>query len=232
MKKSPTAIKHALLGALMMIGTAGIATAQPAQQGFPPPMPETKGKVAQYSITPRGDVDGFILVDGTEVLIPKHTSTRLVFSVRPGDAVTIQGLKTGASAAITAVAVINDATGAVVFTDRHAPPQHLDHEGRIKQQLHDPKGNLNGVLLEDGTIVRMPPPDAERIAGGLGVGQPLYVRGDGHSSTLGTMVAAREVGPSRTQLTKVNEPFYKRWMHDVFGDDDDDAPPPSAPKTP
>ena len=195
-------------------------------------MPETKGKVAQYSITQRGEVDGLILADGTEVLLPKHASTRLVFSVRPGDAVTIQGLKTGASSAITAVAVINDATGAVVFTDRHTPPQQLDHEGRIKLQLHDPKGSLNGVLLEDGTVVRMPPPDAERLADGLAIGQPLYVRGDGLFSPLGKMVAAREVGPSRTQLTKVNEPFFKRWMHEVFGDDDDAPPPPSVPKTP
>ena len=195
-------------------------------------MPETKGKVAQYSITPRGDVDGLIFVDGTEVLISKHASTRLVFSVHPGDAVTIQGLKTGASGAITAVAVTNDGTGAVVFTDRHAPPQQIDHEGRIKLQLHDPKGNLNGVLLEDGTIVRMPPPDAERLATGLEVGHPLYVRGDGHFSPLGKMVAAREIGPSRTQLTKVNEPFFRRWMHDVFGDDDDAPQPPNMPKSP
>jgi hypothetical protein len=39
--------------------------------------------------------------------------------------------------------------------------------------LHDRRGTLNGVLLEDGTIVRMPPPEAERLAANLAVGQPL-----------------------------------------------------------
>jgi len=50
-----------------------------------------KGTVAQYSLTPGGDVDGLILADGTEIFWPPHFSTQLVFSVRPGDAVTIQG---------------------------------------------------------------------------------------------------------------------------------------------
>jgi hypothetical protein len=44
----------------------------------------------------------------------------------------------------------------------------LEDEGRIKAQLHDRRGTLNGVLLEDGTIVRMPPPEAERLAANLG----------------------------------------------------------------
>jgi len=60
----------------------------------------------------------------------------------------------------------------------------LEDEGRIKAQLHDRRGTLNGVLLEDGTIVRMPPPEAERLAANLAVGQPLYASGDGVASRL------------------------------------------------
>jgi hypothetical protein len=52
-----------------------MALAQAAPPGEPT---EVKGKVAQYSITPRGAVDGLILVDGTEVLMPPHLSTQLV----------------------------------------------------------------------------------------------------------------------------------------------------------
>ena len=104
------------------------------------------------------------------MFLPPHASTLLVFDVRPGDAVTIRGRKTGASPAVTAVAVTNDATGAVVDTGPHGPPQRLDDESRIKLQLHDPHGHLNGVLLEVGAIVRMPPPGAERQAARLAVG--------------------------------------------------------------
>jgi hypothetical protein len=58
-------------------------------------MPDIKGKVAQYSLTSRGTVDGLILTDGTEVNLPPHASTQLVFAVHPGDAVTIRGTKAG-----------------------------------------------------------------------------------------------------------------------------------------
>ncbi len=133
---------------------------------------------------------------------------------------------------MTAVAVTNDATGTVVDTGPPGPPQHLDDESRIKLQLHGPDDHINGVLLEDGTIVRMPPPDAERLAASLAVGQPLYARGDGMSGPLGKVITAREIGPSRTALTKIDEPRFERWMHDVFGGGDAPAQPPPPPAPP
>jgi hypothetical protein len=93
--------------------------------------------------------------------------------------------------------------------------------------LHDPRGHLNGVLLEDGTIVRMPPPDAEQHAANLAVGQPLYARGDGMSGPLGKVIAAHEIGPNRTTLTKIDESRFKRWWHDVFGGGETPPPPPT-----
>jgi hypothetical protein len=119
------------LGAATAIGFAGPAMAQP---GGPT---QVKGKVAQYLLTHSGDLDGMILTDGTEVCLPPHLSTQLVFAVRPGDAVTIQGVKTVAHPVVTAVAITNDATGAVVDMRPPASPQQLDDESRIKLQLHD-----------------------------------------------------------------------------------------------
>ncbi|MGD0073639.1 MAG: hypothetical protein ABSD31_04795 [Candidatus Binataceae bacterium] len=232
MDKFASRLKYALLGATMMIGSAGLALAQPAPAGNPAQMPEIKGKVAQYSLTPRGDVDGLILADGTEVFWPHHFSTELVFSVRPGDAVTIHGSKVGVTPMVAAGSVTNDATSVTVANmGPPSPPKRLEDEGRIKAQLHDQHGTLNGVLLEDGTIVRMPPPEAERLAANLAVGQPLYASGDGSSSPLGKVIAAREIGPNRTQLTKVDESRFKRWMHEVFGGSEA-PPPPATPKTP
>jgi len=224
MTKSAFRLKYALLGASMiMIGSAGMALAQSASPGEPT---EVKGKVAQYSMTPQGAVDGLILVDGTEALVPPHLSTQLVFAVRPGDSVTIQGVKTVANPVVTAVSLTNDATGAVVDTRPPRPAQQLDDESRIKLQLHDPDGHLNGVLLEDGAIVRMPSADADEDAAGLAVGQPLYARGEGVTTPLGKVIAAREIGPARTKLIKVDESRFERWKSALFGGDS--AAPPSA----
>jgi hypothetical protein len=72
----------------------------------------------------------------------------------------------------------------------------------------------------------MPPPDAEGHAANLAVRQPLYARADGMSSPLGKVIAAHEIGPSKSELTKIDESRFKRWWHDVFGGGD--APPPPA----
>jgi hypothetical protein len=89
---------------LMTVTTAccasvGFANAQPAPTppNGPPPaagapfydlqqLPSTKGTVSRYTLTPRGDVDGLILADGTEVHFPPHLSTQLVYAIKPGDA--------------------------------------------------------------------------------------------------------------------------------------------------
>jgi len=231
MIKNHLRLRCALFGASMVIGFAEPALAQPASSGDPT---RVEGKVAQYLLTPSGELDGMILTDGTEVCLPPHLSTRLVFAVRPGDAVTIQGVKSVANPVVTAVAITNDATGAVVDMRPPGSPQQLDDESRIKLQLHDPAGYLNGVLLEDGAIVRMPQVDADQDAAGLAVGQPLYVRGEGVSSPLGKVIAAREIGPAESKLIEVDVSRFERWKNDLFGGGDSQRPivPPPAPAAP
>jgi hypothetical protein len=231
MIKNHLRLRCALFGASMVIGFAEPALAQPASSGDPT---RVEGKVAQYLLTPSGELDGMILTDGTEVCLPPHLSTQLVFAVRPGDAVTIQGVKSVANPVVTAVAITNDGTGAVVDMRPPGSPQQLDDESRIKLQLHDPAGYLNGVLLEDGAIVRMPQVDADQDAAGLAVGQPLYVRGEGVSSPLGKVIAAREIGPAKSKLIEVDVSRFERWKNDLFGGGDSQRPivPPPAPAAP
>jgi hypothetical protein len=95
-------------------------------------LPETKGTVRQYTLTPRGDVDGFILTDGTEVKVPKHLSAQLVYAIRPGDAVTIRGLKAFALRLVDAATISNDATGGTVVdnTARSRPLGLSDNHHR------------------------------------------------------------------------------------------------------
>ena len=77
----------------------------------------------QYSLTPRGDVDGLILTDGTEVHLPPHLGTQLVFAVRPGDDVTIHGLRARAIPMVQAMSVSNDATGSTVTDNGPGDPR-------------------------------------------------------------------------------------------------------------
>ena len=203
-------LKSTLLAATLLAGIGGIALAQQASTYDPAQLPAIKGKVAQYTLTPRGDVDGLILDDGTEVHVPPSASTELVFAVRPGDAVTIHGLKARAVPMIAAASVTNDATGTTVTAHigHHmgGEAQPMQDNGKIKAVLHEPRGDMNGVLLEDGTVVRLPPREAERLGATLGVGQPLHVRGEGIASPLGKIIMARQVGPDQAHLTDIAAP--------------------------
>ena len=220
-----TRLKTALLAATLLVGVGGLAIAQPAPgrpmaqaaaasgPAFDPAqLPAFHGKVAQYLLTPRGDVDGFMLDNGTEVHTNPGLSTQLVYAVRPGDTVTIHGLKAKAAPLVAAASVTNDATNATVDGGMRRPMHDrfaaIEAHGVVKAALHTPRGEINGVLLEDGTAVHLPPREAHKLAADLAVGKTVYVKGFGVTSALGKVVMARQLGSDPAKMTDITMP---RW---------------------
>ena len=173
----------------------------------------------QFTLTPRGDIDGLVLNDGTEVKTPPHLSTKMAFSIKPGDTVTIHGLHAAALPLVQAISITNEATGCTVVDNGPADPGRgsgappgaptpglSEVQGRVRMTLHGPRGDVNGALLEDGTILRLPPPEAERFTNLLQPGQALVAEADGFATALGKVFEVRELGPSRDQLSLVAEP--------------------------
>ncbi len=205
--------REALLATVLLAAGTHVAFAQSAATYDPAELPAIQGKVAEYSLTLRGDVDGLILADGTEVHLPPHLGTQLVYAVKPGDAVTVRGLRARAIPMVQAMSVQNDATGTTVTdTGTGGPPgprgaqQELTATGHVKAQLHGLRGDLNGALLEDGTIIRLPPPEAQRLAAVLAPGATVTVEGDGFSGALGRVIEARSIGPDATHLAEIAAP--------------------------
>jgi hypothetical protein len=202
----------ALLGAFLTATALGMGAAAYSQTAGPlwdsAQLPETRGIVKQYTLTPRGDVDGLILNDGTEVTLPPHLTSQIVFAVRPGDAVTVRGLKARALPLVEAASVANFATGVSVVDsgppggpDRFAGEQTIS--GKIASQLHGRRGEINGAVLDNGTIVRLPPPEAERMDAVIQPGQSVTVRGATLKTALGTVVDVTAIGASPDQLTEL-----------------------------
>ncbi len=207
--------RQTLLAATLLTGgTIGVALAQPSPLFDPSQLPEVKGTVAQYMLTPRGDVDGFILTNGTEVFMAPRLSTQLVFAVKPGDAITIHGLQAKAEPLVLAESVTNDATHATVVGGPRGPSggawnaHELDAGGVVKAPLHAPNGLVDGVLLTDGTIVRLPPFEAAKLASLLAPGKTVAVKGWGYAGPLGKIVAARQIGPDTAHLQMVAHPRF------------------------
>ncbi|WP_431268038.1 hypothetical protein [Dankookia sp. P2] len=208
----PAALATALLLAL---GGAALVRAQPAPPpafgpaGFDPAqLPETRGVVARFTLTPGGEVDGFLLQDGTQVHVPPHLSAQLVFAMHPGEAVTVRGLRALGVPLVSAVSVARDAGGPPVV-DMGGPRgalRPLDVQGRVQMPLRGPRGEVNGAVLEDGTQLRLPPPEAERFADLLRPGQAIAARGPGLATPLGTVVEVDAIGPGPDRLAEVGRP--------------------------
>jgi len=204
-----------LLGALLMMTalTGGAAVYGQAQAPVwdATQLPETRGIVKQYTLTPRGDVDGLILTDGTEVKLPPYLTAQIVFAVKPGDAISVRGLRARALPHVDAASVTNSATGAAVIDN--GPPggpgpatTETTLSGKIVVVLHGKRGEVNGALLENGTVLRLPPPEAERMQAILQAGQSVAVRGISLVTPLGTVVEVRAIGSSPEQLTELAVP--------------------------
>jgi hypothetical protein len=223
----------------VLSGTSIGAGAAYAQAPLSPPdatwdasqLPETRGIVKQYTLTPRGDVDGLILNDGTEVKLPPHLTAQIVFAIRPGDGVSVRGLRARAVALVDATAITNIATGKSVADN--GPPDGPGRRGadqtisgRVAALLHGKRGEVNGAVLDDGTQLRLPPPEAERLADWLHPGQTISVRGDLLDTAFGKLVDVRAIGTSPDQMTEIDGPRPPRGPK---GGPDRLGPPPPPP---
>jgi hypothetical protein len=73
--------------------------------------------------------------------------------------------------------------------------------------LNGPQGEVNGLLLESGTILRFPPDPTGQLATALEPRQSVVAEGDTVANSLGTVVDVQELGPSRDRLVAVAPPM-------------------------
>ena len=188
-------------------------------------LPETKGSFERFVLNPHGEIDGLVLNGGKErttlIHVPPHLSAAIETSIRPGEAVTVRGVRPRGADMVAAVA-LTTAAGHVIIDDgpdHEAPdrkdgrehrtpskpptPRKAELTGTVRLSLFAPKGELRGALLEDGSVVRIGPKEASRFAGILQPGAAIAVRGDAIETKHGRVVNGKEIGPSLAELRPV-----------------------------
>lgn len=179
------------LAATLLAGAA--ATALAAAPESKPMDASVTGTVAHYTLAPKGEVDGFVLTDGTQIHLPPHLAAQLVFTARPGDAVAVRGHRPEGGPVIEA-GVIRNATSGVAM--ENADPKHEKPEmrpgrvtGNVQFILRGPKGEANGAILEDGTVLRLSPKEAAVLA----PGQALAAEGPMLMTPMGRLVDVKKL---------------------------------------
>ena len=208
--------------ALVQPSSAQAPSAPPAPRLSPPAQsgPVVQGTVVQYLMNHHGEVDGLLLSDGTQVHFPPHMEKDLVAVAKPNDPVSVQGYRSSGGPVVTAYAITNTQSGQSVVEREPAlldrpimPPWVKDRslverhaEGTIRVLLYGPLGELNGAVLEDRTIVRIPPHAAYEVAGLLQVGQSITAIGYGTENVLGRVIEATAIGTSGKPMIPINDP--------------------------
>jgi len=164
------------------------------------------GTVSRFVINPEGDVDGLLLDDGSLVHFPPHMGSQLVSVVHQGDSVRIAGVRDVAGN-VTAQHITNERTSEQVADQPppvdalRAPPTlrgaglvKLSVKGTVIRVTTAPRGEPDGVMLADGTIIKMPPPVARQFANLLRPDIVVAARGYGTRNQYGEALQATAFG--------------------------------------
>jgi len=183
---------------------AAISLAQPvpptpATQPVPP-TEQIAGTVSMYLLNPRGEVDGLLLADGSQVKFPPHMSADLTRSVKPNERITAQGVRE-VSPVFTAFTITNSSGQSLNEARPMQPPPPPDLQGvNLKPMQADEKIR---VVLDDGMIVRIAPHVSTQFSALLQTGATISAKGYGTENEFGRAFEATEVGAQGQTLTPI-----------------------------
>jgi len=138
----------------------------PDRKGAPPPPPDkaaegptktVRGLVKEFTTAPKGETDGFILDEGTEVHFPPHLSDKVMDVVNKKDRVKVTGRSMkmpGGETHFQATSITNLRTNASVDITDDAPPPPPP-EGRIAPPPPDRRGGPDRPADVDQRLKRL-----------------------------------------------------------------------------
>lgn len=164
---------------LACLATSGQLQAQGPRDGE---SKTVRGTIESMTTAPKGEVDGAVLDDDTILHWPPHLEGRFADAIQRGDRVTAKGtLRTSpeGDVRLEVRTLTNDDTNVTVKNDerrpgpgrreeRPAPPRRRAPKetirGTVDRTTTAPKGEVDGAVLDDGTILHWPPHLADRFA--------------------------------------------------------------------
>lgn len=163
------------------------------------------GFVRRYVINPEGDVDGLLLADNSLVSFPPHLGADVVAAVAPGDSISVTGFMLPGGT-VHAQQIANAKNGRTVVDQPPAGVPRLPKElagvgliklaaaGRVLRVTTAPRGEPDGVLLTDGTVIKLTPPVAVQFGNLLRPGTTVAAQGYGTHNRYGQSMQATAFG--------------------------------------
>jgi hypothetical protein len=118
--------------------------------------------------------------------------------------------------------IANPATGRAIREIKPIPPeragtlgplQPLSVTGVVRVVRRNPRGEIDGAVLENGTLLHFPPRAGRQFVALLSEGQLLAAVGFGTVNDFGQTIAVAMLGPSAEALALVEPPPAKPKRH-------------------
>jgi hypothetical protein len=177
--------------------------------------PVADGIVARYLMDPRGDVEGVLLRDGTQLHVTSRIAGELIKAIKPGDHVRAHGSRKQKDILIQPEVIVNLTTN-ISFSiplrlDLPLPPKEdrvsmtpMKARGSVEVLLYGNEGEVQGMVLSDGTQIRLPPDVNEEFRRSLHVGENVNVEGYGAENEFGRAIEAIAMSTASKALTPLD----------------------------
>jgi hypothetical protein len=168
--------------------------------------PVAEGDIERYVVDPRGEVEGLLLADGSHLYVTSRAADQLVQALKPGDRVLVYGSRNPGTPIIQPDMISNLSTGSTFIVplrfdlpmqeqERHLSVTELTAAGTIRVLLYHPvKRIVQGMLLSDGTQIRLPLDVGEEVRKSFHVGDQVTVQGNGTANAFGRSIEAVAIG--------------------------------------
>lgn len=183
--------------------SAGAATPPAPVAGAPANL---SGVIKRFLINPDGEVDGMLLADNTLVRFSPQVGTQVASSMSTGDGVSLSGF-TQPGNALRASQIVDTRNGRSIAdpvppVDAQRRPRSLagiglvklDAVGPVLRITSAPRGEPDGVLLADGTVIKLTPPAAMQFPNLLKPGVTIAAQGYGTRNRYGESFQATAFG--------------------------------------
>jgi hypothetical protein len=178
--------------------------------------PVADGIVDRYILHPLGLVEGLLLQDGSQMHVTSRAANELVKIIQPGDHVRVYGRRPSQLPLVQPDVIVNvtDGTSLTVPVrldlpippaEARKPPTQMRARGTIQVLLYDHlKHVVHGVVLSDGTQVRLPPDVGKQFHLSLQPNLEVEVEGHGTETPYGRSLEATAIGRKDGPLTHLD----------------------------
>jgi hypothetical protein len=209
-----------MLGGLLALALAAPVAAQLPAAAWQPwfdagQLPRFSGAVERFLPAPGGGSDSLLFREGAQVIFPPDLAPALREAAPEGRLLVVYGIRARSAPVITMLAWATSETEEPRWVERPAWPRHafgrpraerLAAAGTVRTPLFAANGEINGALLEDGTVIRLAPAAAATQPDRFKRGARIAAEGPGTEGSGTRALIAERLGEAPDSLADTNPP--------------------------